>query len=225
MVTLKEIAKECNVSATTVSNILNGRPKVSEETRQKVLEVVHRRGYQPDYIAHAVLVVKERIMPRTVFPLYRIKTKYGPEIFLPGRRIEQIAFFICSKESHGICIAVCRTAGICQIDLSISVKCVRPFIVDGSCHIFPAVKRSGKQYRFTGKLPRGASVSPDEAKGKREHYQKRRLGRSGADPENGWDFSCRRKQNYPGYDISADKACFLCRLVTANKIYKCPPIT
>ena len=39
MVTLKEIAKECNVSATTVSNILNGRPKVSEETRQKVLEI------------------------------------------------------------------------------------------------------------------------------------------------------------------------------------------
>ena len=54
MVTLKEIAKECNVSATTVSNILNGRPKVSEETRQKVLEVVHRRGYQPDYIAQGL---------------------------------------------------------------------------------------------------------------------------------------------------------------------------
>ena len=60
-------------------------------------------------------------------------------------------------------------------------------------------------------------MSPDEAKGKREHYQKRRLGRSGADPENGWDFSCRRKQNYPGYDISADKACFLCRLVLQKR--------
>lgn len=54
MATLKEIAKECNVSATTVSNILNGRPKVSEETKQKVLEVVHRRGYQPDYIAQGL---------------------------------------------------------------------------------------------------------------------------------------------------------------------------
>lgn len=54
MVTLKEIAQECNVSATTVSNILNGRPKVGEETRQKVMEVVQRRGYQPDYIAQGL---------------------------------------------------------------------------------------------------------------------------------------------------------------------------
>ena len=36
MVTIKEIAKECNVSATTVSNILNGKPKVSEEKRASV---------------------------------------------------------------------------------------------------------------------------------------------------------------------------------------------
>ena len=38
MITLKEIARECNVSPTTVSNILNGKPKVSEETRRRVLE-------------------------------------------------------------------------------------------------------------------------------------------------------------------------------------------
>nr|WP_308627402.1 LacI family DNA-binding transcriptional regulator [uncultured Eisenbergiella sp.] len=54
MVTLKEIARECNVSATTVSNILNGKPKVSEETRLKVLDVVKRRGYQPNYIAQGL---------------------------------------------------------------------------------------------------------------------------------------------------------------------------
>ena len=44
MVTLKEIAKECNVSATTVSNILNGKTNVGEETRKRVLEVVRLRG-------------------------------------------------------------------------------------------------------------------------------------------------------------------------------------
>lgn len=54
MVTLKEIAKECNVSATTVSNILNGKPKVSEATRQKVLQVVKKRGYQPNYVAQGL---------------------------------------------------------------------------------------------------------------------------------------------------------------------------
>ena len=53
-VTIKEIAKECNVSDTTVSNILNGKPKASEETRRRVLEVVERKGYKPNYIAQGL---------------------------------------------------------------------------------------------------------------------------------------------------------------------------
>lgn len=54
MVTLKEIARECNVSATTVSNILNGKPKVSEETRQRVLATVDKMDYRPNYIAQGL---------------------------------------------------------------------------------------------------------------------------------------------------------------------------
>ena len=38
--TVKEIAKMCDVSASTVSNILNGRTNVSEQTRQRVLSVI-----------------------------------------------------------------------------------------------------------------------------------------------------------------------------------------
>lgn len=51
MITVKEIAKMCNVSPSTVSNILNGRPNVSEETKRRVLEVVKETGYQPNYYA------------------------------------------------------------------------------------------------------------------------------------------------------------------------------
>ena len=51
MITIKEIARECNVSPTTVSNILNGKPKVSQETKERVLETVNRLGYRPNYIA------------------------------------------------------------------------------------------------------------------------------------------------------------------------------
>ena len=54
MITLKEIAKECNVSVTTVSNILNGKKKMSEETRQMVMKVVEEKGYQPNYIAQGL---------------------------------------------------------------------------------------------------------------------------------------------------------------------------
>lgn len=34
MVTIKEIAKECNVSVATVSNILNHKPGASDETQK-----------------------------------------------------------------------------------------------------------------------------------------------------------------------------------------------
>ena len=54
MVTLKEIASKCNVSVTTVSNILDGKPKVSEETKQAVLQVVKEMGYQPNYMAQGL---------------------------------------------------------------------------------------------------------------------------------------------------------------------------
>ena len=54
MVTLKEIARRCNVSITSVSNVLNGKPKVSEETRRLVLRVVEETGYQPNYIAQGL---------------------------------------------------------------------------------------------------------------------------------------------------------------------------
>lgn len=60
--TLKEIAQLCDVSISTVSNILNGKPNVSEKTRQKVLEVVRQTGFQPNYFAQGIRKQKNRII-------------------------------------------------------------------------------------------------------------------------------------------------------------------
>lgn len=54
MVTLKEVAQRCGVSVATVSNILNGKHKVSQATKQRVLEVVKETGYQPNYFAQGM---------------------------------------------------------------------------------------------------------------------------------------------------------------------------
>lgn len=40
VITVKEIAQACNVSPSTVSNILNGKTNASEETRKKVMAAV-----------------------------------------------------------------------------------------------------------------------------------------------------------------------------------------
>lgn len=60
--TVKEIAKHCNVSPSTVSNILNDKPNVSEKTRQKVLDYVKMTGYQPNYFAQSIRKQKSQVL-------------------------------------------------------------------------------------------------------------------------------------------------------------------
>lgn len=60
MVTLKEVAERCNVSATTVSNVINGKAKTSEETKKRILQVIKETGYKPNYIAQGLRVKKTR---------------------------------------------------------------------------------------------------------------------------------------------------------------------
>ena len=46
--TIKDIARECGVSVSTVSRVLNKHPDVSEPVRRKVLRVVEERAYIPN---------------------------------------------------------------------------------------------------------------------------------------------------------------------------------
>lgn len=46
--TIKDIAKACNVSVSTVSRVLNNRPDVSENVRRKVLATVESKSYIPN---------------------------------------------------------------------------------------------------------------------------------------------------------------------------------
>lgn len=51
-ITIKDIAKECGVSITAVSFVLNGKESsVSSETAKKIQEVCRLHNYQPSYIA------------------------------------------------------------------------------------------------------------------------------------------------------------------------------
>lgn len=58
MATIKEIAKLANVSTATVSYALNDPSKISEETREKVLQVINRLNYRPNSIAKSLKVKK-----------------------------------------------------------------------------------------------------------------------------------------------------------------------
>ncbi len=62
MITVKEIARRCGVSPSTVSNILNGRSNVGELTRERVLAVVAETGYQPNYFAQSMRKQSSRMI-------------------------------------------------------------------------------------------------------------------------------------------------------------------
>lgn len=53
-VTVQTIAREANVSMGTVDRALNNRGRIKEETRQQILEIANRLGYQPNKIASAL---------------------------------------------------------------------------------------------------------------------------------------------------------------------------
>ena len=46
--TIKDIARACGVSVSTVSRVLNNRPDVSEDVRKRVLATVEAKGYIPN---------------------------------------------------------------------------------------------------------------------------------------------------------------------------------
>lgn len=51
-VTITEIARQLNVSHSTVSRALNGHARISEKTRRQVVELAERLGYQSNSTAH-----------------------------------------------------------------------------------------------------------------------------------------------------------------------------
>ncbi len=54
-VTISQVAREAGVSTQTISRVLNNRPDVSEETRQRVQEIIARLGYQPNALARGLV--------------------------------------------------------------------------------------------------------------------------------------------------------------------------
>jgi LacI family transcriptional regulator len=50
---IKDIAEAAGVSIATVSNVINGKPNVSEEMREKILNICREMDYQPNLAAKA----------------------------------------------------------------------------------------------------------------------------------------------------------------------------
>ncbi|UCC53466.1 MAG: LacI family DNA-binding transcriptional regulator, partial [Anaerolineaceae bacterium] len=53
-VTIKDISKRLGISVSTVSKALNGYPDVSDDTRQRILEMARELDYHPNLAAQSL---------------------------------------------------------------------------------------------------------------------------------------------------------------------------
>ncbi|ABY95668.1 MULTISPECIES: LacI family DNA-binding transcriptional regulator [Thermoanaerobacter] len=100
-VTIKDIAKLANVSITTVSRVINNKTEgVSEETRNRILQLVKELGYQPNAIARG-LVTKKTKTVGLIIP--DISNPFFPDI---ARGVEDSAHiygynvFLCNTDDN-----------------------------------------------------------------------------------------------------------------------------
>lgn len=61
-VTLKDVAREAEVSFQTVSRAINGQPEISDETREKVLAICRRLGYRPNRLAGSLRAKHSKVI-------------------------------------------------------------------------------------------------------------------------------------------------------------------
>lgn len=84
-VTIKQVARDAQVSSQTVSRVINNRPDVSPETRQKILQVIDQLGYKPNAIARSLISQRSNTLAVVAWGI----DYYGPSRTVVG--IEQKA--------------------------------------------------------------------------------------------------------------------------------------
>ncbi len=61
-ITIKKIAKLANISTATVSRAINNPELVAEETRHKVMEILHKYDYTPNHLAKGLVSGKSQTL-------------------------------------------------------------------------------------------------------------------------------------------------------------------
>lgn len=124
MVTIKDLARELNLSVTTISRVLNNKPDVSEETKKRVKQAIERMGYNPNTVARG-LVLKKTNSIGLIIP--DINNPFFPEIIKGVERTAKklgYSLILCNtdndKNEEKESIALLRSKQVDGIILSLS---------------------------------------------------------------------------------------------------------
>ncbi len=61
-VTIRDLAKQANVSVSTVSRVLNKKPDVNTETRKRIEKAIEDLGYSPNIVARGLVLKKSSVI-------------------------------------------------------------------------------------------------------------------------------------------------------------------
>ncbi len=125
IINIEEIAKLAGVSKTTVSRVLNNKPEVSLETREKVLKVIDKHNYQPNIFAKAISQKESRILALLI--------PYEADYIFSNSFYEEVLRGVSTEvNNNGYYLLLCYT-----IDNSFE-NLVRQKLVDGFILISPS---------------------------------------------------------------------------------------
>ncbi|WP_299093587.1 LacI family DNA-binding transcriptional regulator [uncultured Metabacillus sp.] len=81
--TIYDIAREAGVSATTVSKVINNKGRISEKTKNKIMQIIEEFHYQPNMLASAMkgksTYTIALLIPDAANPIYAQYLKYIEE--------------------------------------------------------------------------------------------------------------------------------------------------
>ena len=60
-ITIKDVAKKAGVSISTVSRVINDSKPVTDEVKQKVLDVIKETGYIPNPLARSLVTKRSQL--------------------------------------------------------------------------------------------------------------------------------------------------------------------
>lgn len=101
MVTITDVAKAAGVSRSTVSRVLNNRPGVRPETRERVLRAIEELRYQPHFAARALKRRRAENIAVIVQDSFREKTGKEPRGYY-NTEIVRGAFSVATDQHYAL---------------------------------------------------------------------------------------------------------------------------
>ena len=143
-VTIKQIAEQAGVSIGTVSRIINHQNVgYSQETYDKVMEIINKSGYVPNRIARSMVTKKSYMIgymvddlanpffPETARGIEEVAGKAGYNLILceSGKTVEQTRKQLRSLYETGVDGIIAGSYILNQVNLDFLMKNRMPFVI------------------------------------------------------------------------------------------------